>query len=390
MVSLPDLATGSAADRAAPAALSPRTRLVALDWMRGLVMVLMAIDHSSGEFNAGRIFSDGAFLYKPGTALPAAQFLTRWMTHLCAPTFVFLAGTSLALSVRRRARAGESALSIDRRLLVRGFVIVGFELWPSHFWMDRGHVLFQVLYAIGTSFLLMIPLRRLPIPALVGLAVGIAAFGEATIGLAGWGPPEKTPLTAALLLVPGRHGALLIAYPTLYWLAMMLFGWAFGAHLEKTPDSKVIERHLAWAGFSALLVFALVRGANGYGNMLLLREAGTFVQWLHVSKYPPSLSFIALELGLSWMILSALMRVTRSAPPRCGSPFLVLGRTPMFFYLLHIPLLAVTARALSVEHQLGLGAAYLFGMLAVLVLYLPCRWYGRYKAAHPDGWAGYL
>lgn len=358
--------------------------------MRGLVMVLMAIDHSSGEFNAGRIFSDGAFLYKSGTPLPTAQFLTRFMTHLCAPTFVFLAGTSLAFSITRRVRAGESSLSIDRRLLVRGILILGFELWPSYFWMDRGRVLFQVLYAIGSSFLLMIPLRRLPIPALVGLAIGIAAFGEAAIGLAGWGPPDRTPLVAALLLVPGPHGPLLIAYPTLHWLAMMLLGWAFGAYLEKSPDSKITERHLVRAALSALLVFALVRGANGYGNMLLLREGGTLVQWLHVSKYPPSLSFVALELGLSWGILALVLRLSRRSPPRPSSPFIVLGRTPMFFYLLHIPLLALTARALSVEHALGLGAAYSFGMLAVLILYLPCRWYGRYKAAHPDGWAGYV
>jgi uncharacterized membrane protein len=373
-----------------PTAVNPRTRVVALDWMRGLVMVLMAIDHSSGEFNAGRIFSDGAFLYKPGTALPAAQFLTRWITHLCAPTFVFLAGTSLAFSIRRRIHAGESSLSIDRRLLVRGIFIMGLELVPSYFWMDRGRVLLQVLYAIGSSFLLMIPLRRLPIPALVGLAVGIAAFGEAAIGLAGWGPPEKTPLVAALLLVPGPHGPLLVAYPTLEWLAIMLFGWAFGVHLEKISDSKIIERHLAWAGFLSLVLFALVRGANGYGNMRLFRDGGAVVQWLHVSKYPPSFSFVTLELGLSCVILSAVMRLSRRAPPPRTSPFLLLGRTPMFFYLLHIPLLALTARALSVEHGLGLGAAYLFGILVVAVLYLPCRWYGRYKAAHPDGLAGYV
>ncbi len=121
----------------------PRGRLVALDWMRGLVMMLMALDHSSGEFNAGRLFTDGVFVYQAGTALPTAQFLTRWVTHLCAPTFVFLAGASLALQVGRRTASGESAWAIDRHLLIRGLVIAGFEIWVSRFWMPRGRILLQ-------------------------------------------------------------------------------------------------------------------------------------------------------------------------------------------------------------------------------------------------------
>src|SRR5262245_25298873 len=97
----------------APPAPAPAGRLAALDWMRGLVMVLMAIDHASEAFNAGRVFSDSAWMHRPGTPLPAAQFLTRWITHLCAPTFVFLAGASIALSAERRLAKGESARSID-------------------------------------------------------------------------------------------------------------------------------------------------------------------------------------------------------------------------------------------------------------------------------------
>ena len=113
---------------AAPVRARAGSRMVALDWMRGLVMVLMAIDHSSDAFNAGRLFTDAAMFYKPGTPLPAAQFLTRWITHICAPTFVFLAGTSLAFTVSRKVssrRAGD----IDRYILVRGFIIAAFELW---------------------------------------------------------------------------------------------------------------------------------------------------------------------------------------------------------------------------------------------------------------------
>ena len=128
----------------APPALGS-SRVVALDWMRGLVMVLMTVDHASDMFNAGRFVTDASFLYKPGTPLPTIQFLVRWMTHLCAPTFVFLAGTSLALSSEKRLKAGESAASIDRSILIRGLMIAALDpLWMS--WaFTPGNILLQVL-----------------------------------------------------------------------------------------------------------------------------------------------------------------------------------------------------------------------------------------------------
>src|SRR5262245_35997834 len=119
--------------RVLPAASAPTSaRLAALDQLRGLVMVLMTLDHASGEFNAGRLMPDGVALYTPGTPLPAAQFLTRWVTHLCAPTFVFLAGTALALSVARRRAAGDAEGAIDRFLVTRGAFIAALDpLWMS-------------------------------------------------------------------------------------------------------------------------------------------------------------------------------------------------------------------------------------------------------------------
>jgi uncharacterized membrane protein len=356
-------------------------------------MVLMALDHSSAEFNAGRLFTDGAFVYTPGTPLPAAQFLTRWVTHLCAPTFVFLAGCSLALQIDRRAAAGESAWAIDRHLAARGIVIAAFELWVSLFWMPPGRVLLQVLYAIGTSYLFMVPLRRLPPLVLVGLAVAVIALGERVIAALGWGPPGATPLVASLLLVPGRRGALVVAYPTLQWLAIMLLGWAAGGLLaRRRPDPREASRWLALSGLGLLALFAVVRGLNGYGNMGLLREGAGPVQWLHVSKYPPSLSFVALELGLALLLLAAFARAEGGATPAPGGRGLltVLGRTPMFFYLLHIPCLVLAARWLGVVSRLGLGWTYVFAAAVVVLLYPACLRYGRYKAAHPGGWTRYI
>jgi uncharacterized membrane protein len=357
--------------------------------MRGLVMVIMAVDHSSGEFNAGRLFTDGAFVYRAGTPLPAAQFFTRFAAHLCAPSFVFLAGTSLAMSLARRSR--ESAWAVDRHLLVRGALIAGGEIWVSLFWMPPGRILFQVLYAIGASYVALIGLRRLPTAALLAVAVAIVVFGEAGMNAAGWGASGPAPVFAGLLLVPGSHGRLIVAYPMLHWLAMMLFGWSFGRLLvARRPDPRRVGIGLASAGVALLALFGIVRGANGYGNMALLREGGSLVQWLHVSKYPPSVSFDLLEFGIAALVLAAMYAVEARATPSSTGLLLVLGQTPMFFYLLHIPILVVSANALGVAHKLGLGATYGFAALTVGALYPACRAYRRYKAAHPDGWTRYV
>ena len=340
--------------------------MLALDWLRGLVMILMTVDHASGVFNAGRLMTDGTALYRPGTPLPAAQFLTRWLTHLCAPTFVFLAGSALALSVEKRRAAGESARAIDGFILTRGILLIALDpLWMSPVFTP-GHVLLQVLYAIGGGLVAMVALRRLGTAWLAGLGFALIIGGDAftALGLAASGGAPGVPL--ALLLTGGRFGGWIVGYPLLPWLAVMMLGWAFGRHLAT---------------------------ANGYGNMALLREDGSLVQWLHVSKYPPSLSFIALELGLAALCLAAFLRMDRQAPAivhRALQPLAVLGQTALFFYLLHVHVLTLAAYLLGAGHRGGLAETYVAAFVAVVVLYPVCRWYRGYKAAHPSGWPRYV
>ena len=373
--------------RAAPEPGS--ARLAALDQLRGLVMVLMTLDHASGELNAGRLMADGVALYTPGMPLPAAQFLTRWVTHLCAPTFVFLAGTALALSVARRRAAGDADGTIDRFLVARGTFIAALDpLWMSWVFVP-GAILLQVLYAIGGGLAAMAALRRLAARWLLGLALVLVVGGEALTGLAlalGGGDPT---LPAALLLTGGRFGRLIVAYPLLPWLAMMLLGWCFGRWLERAGPAAA-PRLLVRAGIGALVVFVAVRGLNGYGNMLLPREGGSLVQWLHVSKYPPSLSYVALELGL--MALAARGALPRRAHAARGlpRPLLVLGQTALFYYLLHVHVLALAAWALGLQHRAGLVASYVAAAATLVVLYPLCVRYARYKRAHPDGWTRYV
>jgi uncharacterized membrane protein len=384
-----------------------KERLVAIDWLRGFVMMVMAVDHASVIFNAGRTAIDSpypieAFLepaWVPGSPLPAAQFFTRWITHLCAPTFLFLSGTSLALSTAGRAARGISPLAIDRHLIARGLVLIALDaLWiavlPS---IAIGHYVLalQVLFAIGASLCAMALLRHLPARVLVVLALGWLAGGEiVTRAIAPIGDGARG--LSALLLAPGRVGAAAIAYPVLGWLAMMMLGWAFGAHLlalrrRGVPASTAAPRCAA-VGAGSLLLYAIARGANGYGNMALFRDDGSLVQWLHVAKYPPSLAFSALELGLMALLLAALLVLQSrlSGPPSTHNPFLVLGRAALFFYLLHFWVLGVGATALGLASRGGLVDTYTAATAAIVVLYPACLWYGRYKAAHPGGFAQYI
>jgi uncharacterized membrane protein len=377
-------------------------RIAAIDWMRGFVMVLMTVDHASMSFNAGRLATDSAYLLDPatgaaawvsGTELPLAQFLTRWITHLCAPTFLFLSGTALALSTDRRIRAGATPGQIDRHLLIRGAVVLGFEGLLS---LLSGFVVLQVLFAIGVSLWAMIALRRLPTPALVVLGLGWFVVGEwVTRSLVPIGTSDP-PLVLQLLIVP-RYARITVLYPALPWLAMMALGWAFGRWLQAAPPGSDAHaravRCCARAGALALSAFVVIRGLDGYGNMGLHREAAGLAQWLHVSKYPPAASFALLQLGLMALILAAWIHVERrrARPVADRGPLLVFGQTALFFYVLHLPLLAGAAIALTGGiGKLGLAAAWLAVPIALAVLYPVCLGYRRYKRAHPQSWAAYV
>jgi uncharacterized membrane protein len=371
-----------------PRVLGERPRLEGIDALRGLVMVLMTIDHASGAFNAGRLMSDSARSYTPGTALDPKQFATRWITHLCAPTFVFLAGLSLSLSAERRRTRGESAASQDRFLVTRGLFIAACDpLWMTWGFGVQGKIVLQVLYAIGASFVAMAALRRLPPRWLGALALAVVFGHEALVGLViRLSGGSRGPL-AILLLTGGPLDPLVVAYPLVPWLAVMALGHAAGALVAGQPADRLAARSVG-AGALALLVFAVVRGIDCYGNLGLHRDDASLLQWLHVSKYPPSLSYTALELGLMAILLAAFLRAP--AGSRALWPLVLLGQTAFFFYLLHAHLLHAAAWALGLSRGAGLRATYVAAAATIAVLLPLCAAYRRYKSAHPDGWARYV
>ena len=369
-------------------------RLLPLDWLRGIVMILMVTDHASSVYNAGHLFTDSTFFYNDRMALPAGQFLNRWISHLCAPSFLFLAGTALALSIVRKQQHGFSSWQIDRDLLIRGSLIVAVDLlFINLFWMP-GRLLLQVMAVIGGALLLMIPLRRLPVWLTVMLAAAVLLGSELFLPDSLLIAEGNLSVLLRYLLSIGSTDAIFVLYPLLPWWGMLGLGWGFGHYLtlaEKEPTEGA-ESVLLISGFISLILYLIVRGVNGYGNMALLRMDNSWEQWLHTSKYPPSISFVALELGLMALLLAGLFRWQRLRGDRVKGhhPLLVFGQTPLLFYILHIFLLETSGRLLGLYEGGGLGLSWLATAVVLIILYPICHWYRAYKLAHRHSWLRFL
>ena len=355
-------------------------RNIAIDWMRGIVMVLMAIDHASAFFNQERIANDTIVTHSVGSVFVVEQFFTRWITHLSAPTFVFLTGTAMALSISQRRAREISIQAIDRDLLLRGLFIVLLDLIVLS-WFS-GSLYLQVLYAIGVSIIAMRYLRYLSSATLLACALVLFIGGEAFTNLF-WEPHDDVPLWFALTFAPWFTPTFTVLYPAIPWLSIMMLGWVFGDWLTQSPDIRKVSpaRMLFLSGIAAIICFLIVRWLNGYGNMLLYREDFSLIQWLHVSKYPPSLSYISLELGLMAIILAALMWIKPKITVNQNGPILVFGQTALFFYLAHFIVLGLLMIFLE---KAGLQQAYLAALITLLILYPVCRFYRMLKWRYPD------
>ncbi len=385
--------TSRASPAAVPtaAAAAKTVRIAAIDWMRGLVMVLMVIDHASMAYDGTHLSEDSAMYADAATmALPAGEFLTRWLTHICAPTFVFLAGVALALSVEQRVAKGANAWEIDKGILTRGAIIALLD--PTLVSLGSGRWTFQVLLAIGLAMMCMAPLRRLPSWALLAFGVGWIALGEYPTDWV-WDPPGASSPVAAIFVATYGTDTMVIKYPLLPWLAMMVLGWVFGRHVMRFQLglSRFDPKTVLWvAGTLALVVFVIVRASQGYGDMFLPRTDGTWQQWLHVSKYPPSLTYASLELGLLFLSLALLMTIEPIIGVRNNGPFLVFGQTAMFFYLVHRLTFEIPATYFGLRGTGDLATTYIVAAVMLLALYPACRWYRGFKAARPGSFLKYI
>lgn len=357
----------------APNAIMPvnRNRLLSVDALRGLIMILMAIDHMRGTIMAHPFeFWNAPLPHYRG----AAEFLTRFVTHLCAPGFFFLMGMGMILFAGSRRQAGWTEWKIARHFALRGLVLIlveQFVVTP----IQRGQLApteLGVLYGLGAVMMvcaLLVRLGRLP---LLGVGVGIVLFtqvlpsGIQELGI------TATPLVR-LLLVPGYAGKWFVLYPVLPWLGVAALGMAFGHEIARDHDK---AHHLAlFAGIVFLLLFLIARLTGGFGNFQGPAGPG-WIDFLNLVKYPPSLVFTLFTLGVDLVLLSLFAKVGKGLE-RWGKPLLVLGETALFFYVTHWYI--YTAIRVFFTGRADLPSVYLGWGVGLLLLYPLCIAYRAFK-----------
>jgi uncharacterized membrane protein len=394
---------------------SPSARLVSVDILRGIVLVIMALDHTRDFMTNLRIAPEDM------THTYGALFFTRFITHYCAPVFSFLAGTGAYLSTRR----GKSIQQLSRFFLTRGLWLVLLELtivdfaWGFVPWAHGG-----VIWILGWSMVAMALIVRLPLRWIAVLGIGMIAthnlldgINPASFGRFSW--------LWILLHTPGRIPIgpfqFSVRYVLIPWVGVMAAGFAFGNLLHR-PDRR---KWILTLGISATALFFVLRGFNLYGNGIAglpfgyPRSAGlwnieptlslTGISFFNTLKYPPSLDYLLMTLGPSLILLGLLDGTT--AERGLNRVLLVYGRVPLFYYVLHLYLIHVLAIVVSLAfHQPvwhgtviadfaqrpygyghGLPFVYAMWLLAVAILYLPCRWFMEFRSRHRDWtWLSYL
>jgi len=410
------MTTNTPVSRVAPDA--PRARVASIDLIRGAVMVLMALDHV-------RVYAGVA----AGGPTPGV-FFTRWVTHFCAPAFIFLAGTSAFFYGRRRAGAG-----LSRFLLTRGAWLVFLELtflrvaWTFN--LDFAHyALAGVIWVIGWCMILMAGLVKLPLGVVATFGVAVIAGHnamdrhlEALIASLGDGVPSALwkIFYVGFFAGPIRVGSggpnLFVLYSIVPWIGVMAAGYAFGRVL--TLEAPRRNRVCLALGLGATGLFLVLRGLNLYGDPQPWGSAAqgaggrppiaAWMAFLNTTKYPASLAFLLMTLGPT----VALIPLFERARGRLARWITLFGRVPFFYYMLHIPLIHAVALVVSAirlgvvspwlftNHPMGnarppdgytwtLPLLYVVWVLTVVILYFACRWFARLKARRPDWWLSYL
>ena len=366
----------------------PRSaRVVGLDLLRGLVMVLMALDHCRA-FLGGGVDPLNLATTTPG------WFFTRWVTHLCAPSFVALAGLGAALYARR---VGVERAS--RFLWSRGLWLIFLEItWVNVFWkLGYSSLSLLVIWALGASMVLLGLLARLHrlAPLVVGLVVVLGhnlLAGVQPVELGAWAVPYGLTLAPHSFTIGSLPVG--VSYPFLPWAGLMALGWA-AAPLLVGPHGVRSRRALALGG-ALVGVFLLLRGLGLYGDPRpwMPQDRGLFytlLGTLDCCKYPPSLQYMLMTMGPALLLLPALPRL----PSRLSGLLLVFGRVPMFFYLLHIPVIHLGSKLFTLLASGGplepsLLRVYAGWALALGLLYPLCVAWGKLKSGKPWWWLRYL
>ena len=388
-------------------------RIESIDILRGLVMLIMAIDHSRDLFHLG-----GPDPTDLATTTPFF-FFTRWITHFCAPTFVFLSGISAYLAGTRRT---ENQLGLF--LIKRGIWLIFVELALITLAITANPLynvlVLQVIWAIGGSMILLGLLVMLKIPIkVIGIIGAIIFLGHNIIDI------EKTSIINDTVLgklfisaggfnafVPtGPNRGVLIAYALLPWAGVMFLGYAFGQIYQKGFDAVRRKKILLYSGFSMLLFFFVFRYFNIYGDpspwSAQKTTALSIISFFNVTKYPCSLIYLCMTVGTALVVLSLMEGIKN----KFTELMIVYGNVPFFYYLCHWYLLRIltiivffasgytTSQIVTPNNPFlfspkGFGfnllGVYIVWLVVITILYFPVRWFAKYKKTHTQWWLSYL
>jgi uncharacterized membrane protein len=391
-----------------------KPRIESIDILRGVVMVLMALDHTRDYFHLGALVNDPTDL---ATTTPVI-FLTRFITHFCAPVFVFFAGTSAFLYGSRKTKP-----VLSKFLITRGLWLVFVEIVIMNFiWffdIRYSTILLQIIFAIGVSMIVLGILIYLPQKAILILALVLIAGHNLLDGI----KVEGKSFSSIVWYMLHQHSfiefsenfVMIFDYPVLPWIGVMALGYCFGGLYTKDFNVSMRKKWLLYLGLGSTVLFFVLRGINIYGDLVpwttQKNAIYTIMSFFNVTKYPPSLSFLLITLGLALLVLYATERLKN----KFTDFFLVFGRVPFFFYVLHaltIHLFALLGllvtggdwkimildwRAIMLSESVladnelaGYGyplwAVYLIWIGIVLLLFPLSKKYMIYKANNKDKW----
>lgn len=398
--------SGSAGGEATPGVLPPtRVRVEAVDLLRGIIMILMALDHVRDFFTVPGVSPTDL------ATTTVALFFTRWVTHFCAPVFFFLTGTGAYLSRSRR-----STRDLSMFLFTRGLWLIFVELfllrcfgWQFNF--DYQLTLIDVLWALGWAMMVLSVLVYLPASVVAALGAVMIA-GHNLLDSVQSPSPLWSILHVPGVIVASPQHTVFEAYPLIPWIGVTAAGYGFGQVYRWPSDRR--RAVLVRLGALLTVAFIAIRAINGYGDpsrwSAQPSAVFTALSFLNTTKYPPSLLYLLMTLGPAMLFLWAVDRRIS----RVLRPALVIGKVPMFYYMLHVVIIHLIAVAICYARYgavhwmfespsldrfpitpppgwgFPLPAIYLIWAVVVLLLYPLCRWFAAVKQRRSDPWLSYL
>lgn len=390
---------------------SSKLRLPSIDALRGLVMVIMALDHTREFFNYSAQMFQPEDLARTTTAL----FFTRWVTHICAPVFSFTAGLGAFFWMSH----GRTTAQLSNFLWKRGVWLALVDLTIMRFCLTfsflHGFLILSVLWVLGLSMIVLALLVRMPIKWLAVLSIAVIALHNladritaAQFGSYGW----LWEILHQQGLFKAGGGLVLVAYPLVPWFAVMSLGFCFGKIMQMPSDRR--RNWLFRLGIATTAAFVVLRAINAYGDPRPWTRAFpgmAVLSFLNCTKYPPSLDFLLMTMGPAFLLLAWFDRIQFSR----NNPLIVFGRVPFFYFVVHLylvhlltfpvalvnygraafllkplPSMGGPADLYPPDYGYSLLATYGIWVLVVVLMYPVCRWFAGVKARSHEWWLSYL